>query len=208
MFIAGGLGPAHDAFDPSTALTPAVARAFHEPQARVLAEAGVDLLIAAPLPAVSEAFGVAQVLAQTGNEYLLALVLDPDGNLLDGTPLSETIVRIDAATDPPPVHYIIQCVHPRLANLAVQQLARDESGTVERDRGIKANAADASLVALDASSRAHADDPETWARQLHRTQQDHGCVLLGGCCGTDERHLFSLTLRLAEDDDLVSHTSP
>jgi homocysteine S-methyltransferase len=205
MFIAGVVGPAHDAFDPSTALASDVARAFHEPQARVLAEAGIDLLIAAPFPAVSEALGVGQVLAQTRREYLLALVLDPDGNLLDGTPLNEAIRRLDEATDPPPVHYIIQCVHPRLANVALEQLAHDRSGALERIRGIKANAADASLAALDASTRIKGDDPETWARQLHRTGQDHGCVLLGGCCGTDERHLFSLALRLAEDED-VNHS--
>lgn len=205
MFIAGVVGPAHDAFDPSTALTPDAARAFHEPHARVLADAGIDLLIAAPFPVVSEALGVAQVLAQTGHEYLLAVVLDPDGNLLDGTPLNEAITRIDAATDPPPVHYVIQCVHPRLAGVALEQLARDRSGALERVRGVKANAADASLVELDASSRIQGDDPETWARQLHRIQQDYGCVLLGGCCGTDERHLFSLALRLAEDQD-VNHS--
>lgn len=167
----------------------------------MLAEAGVDLLIAAPFPAVSEALSLGQVLAWTGHGYLLALVLDRDGNLLDGTPLSEAIAQIDAATDPPPVHYIIQCVHPRLANVALERLARDRSGAHERIRGVKANAADASLVALDASSRVQADDPETWAQQLHRIQQDHGCGLLGGCCGTDERHLFSLALRLAEDED-------
>jgi homocysteine S-methyltransferase len=198
-FVAGVVGPAHDAFDPASALADGAARAFHEPHVRLLDETGCDLLIAAPFPAVSEAMGVAKLFAETGREYLIALVLGGNGKLLDGTRLGDAIDQIDDAATPPPVHYLIQCVHPRRAGIALDQLAEEDHPAYERVLGVKANAADASARALDASTTVQADEPEPWAQQLYQLHERHGLTLLGGCCGTDERHLFSLALRMASD---------
>lgn len=195
-FIAGVVGPAHDAFDPDTGLAAEEARTFHAEHADVLVEAGCDLLIAAPFPTVAEASGVAQVLAGTGTDYLIAFVVGEDGELLEGTPLGEAVELIDDEASPPPVHYVLQCVHPRRAGIALDRLAADHPSVLARVGGVKANAADARASDLDNSSTVQADEPETWARLLHRLRDDHGTTVLGGCCGTDERHLFSLALRM------------
>lgn len=97
MFVAGVLGPAHDAFDVSNALTPAAARAFHEPQARVLVEAGSICWSARrcrPCQKPRRRPGA----CNHGARVPTGAGARSRRNLLD------------AATDPPPVHYVIQCV--------------------------------------------------------------------------------------------------
>ena len=90
-----GIGPSSEAFH------------FHAWQAKKLAAAGLDLLLAATLPALSEATGLALALAATGKPYLISFVVRPQGTLLDGTPLKEAIAVIDAAATPAPLAYLI-----------------------------------------------------------------------------------------------------
>ena len=68
-------------------------------------EAGVDLLLAATLPAISEATGLASALAATGKPYMVSFVVRREGTLLDGTPLKDAIVAIDATVNPNPLAY-------------------------------------------------------------------------------------------------------
>lgn len=70
-----------------------------------LAEAGVDLLLAATLPAFSEATGLASALAATGKPHIVSFVVRAEGTLLDGTPLKDAIAAIDAAVIPKPLAY-------------------------------------------------------------------------------------------------------
>jgi phosphoglycerate dehydrogenase-like enzyme len=59
----------------------------HYWQAGKLADTGVDFLLAATLPAFSEATGLALALAATAKPYVLSFVVRPEGTMLDGTPL-------------------------------------------------------------------------------------------------------------------------
>jgi homocysteine S-methyltransferase len=55
IYIGGLMGCRGDAYDPCAGLSEREAAEFHRPQARALAAAGVDFLMAATLPAYSDA---------------------------------------------------------------------------------------------------------------------------------------------------------
>jgi homocysteine S-methyltransferase len=61
----------------------------HYWQAEKLADTGVDFLLAATLPAFSEATGLALALAATAKPYVLSFVVRPERTMLDGTPLKD-----------------------------------------------------------------------------------------------------------------------
>jgi homocysteine S-methyltransferase len=102
ILICGLMSCYGDAYEPAEALSISEARDFHTWQAERLADAGVDFLLAATLPACSEAIGLAQALAATGKPYMISFVVRPEGTLLDGTPLKDAIETIDESASPRP----------------------------------------------------------------------------------------------------------
>jgi homocysteine S-methyltransferase len=186
VWVAGVLGPAGDAYQPDQAPDADEARAYHRQQAQALAHAGADFLYAATFCSVDESIGVAQAMAETGSTAVVSFVLGPDARVLDGTPLDVAIRQVDDVS--PPAWFGLSCVHPDLAERAVEGLGAE----LDRHREVKANASALSadrLVTLD-----HVDngDPSAWAATMARLGRDAGIPVLGGCCGTDGRHLRAL----------------
>ena len=83
IFIGGLMGPYGDAYDPSDALSIREAAEFHRHQAQELTDTGVDFLMAATLPALTEAIGLSQAMAETGIPYIPSFVIRESGALLD-----------------------------------------------------------------------------------------------------------------------------
>ncbi|HEY2562759.1 MAG TPA: homocysteine S-methyltransferase family protein [Acidimicrobiales bacterium] len=186
VWIAGVLGPAGDAYQPAQAPGTREARVYHRQQAESLAGAGADFLYAATFCSVDESIGVAQAMAETGSTAVVSFVLGPDACVLDGTPLDVAIRRVDDVS--PPAWFALSCVHPDVAERAVDGLGIE----LDRLREVKANASVLSpdqLVTLD-----HVDigDPSAWAATMARLGREAGIPVLGGCCGTDGRHLRAL----------------
>ena len=100
VVICGLMSCRGDAYNPADALAVDEALEFHAWQAEKLADTGVDFLLAATLPAFSEATGLALALAATAKPYVLSFVVRPEGTLLDGTPLKDAIAAIDAPASP------------------------------------------------------------------------------------------------------------
>ena len=80
IVICGLMSCRGDAYKPAERLSEDGAFRFHSWQAEKLAEAGVDFLLAATLPALSEAIGLAAAQAATGKPYIISFVLRPQGN--------------------------------------------------------------------------------------------------------------------------------
>lgn len=97
ILIVGDIGPRGDAYKPEEALDINSAQSFHSYQIERLASCEIDFLQASTLPAISEAIGIALVMDRTGLPYTISFVIDKSGCLLDGTKLSEAIIRIDNA---------------------------------------------------------------------------------------------------------------
>jgi homocysteine S-methyltransferase len=196
IFVGGLLGPRGDAYDPRDALPADEAETYHRGQAEALAAAGVDVLVAATLPAFSEALGIARALASTRAPYMLSFVLRPAGTLPDGTPLHKAIEHIDRATGPSPLGYLINCVHPRVFVEACTRELACAPGLRNRILGLQANTSDLSPEALDGRETLASEDPEAFADAMLCAHTQLGIKLLGGCCGTDARHIEAIAKRL------------
>ncbi len=192
--LGGLLGCRGDCYRPAESLRPDDARSFHAWQAERLAAGGVDFLMAATLPAVPEAIGMARALADTGLPVVVSFVVDRHGRVLDGTPLAEACDRVDDAIPRAPLGYLINCAHPSFVDPVVRDGRRPD-----RWIGLQANASSLDHDRLDASPELHADDLDDWSARMAALHRDHGLRILGGCCGTGREHLEAIVRRLPRD---------
>jgi homocysteine S-methyltransferase len=196
VVICGLMSCRGDAYSPADALTVDKALEFHAWQAGKLAEAGVDFLFAATLPALSEATGLALALAATGQPYVISFVARPAGTLLDGTPLKDAIAAIDSAATPRPLAYMINCTHASFARAALMHEANSSALVRQRIIGLLANTAALSPEELNDSNSLVEEDPETFGLSVALLHRELGLKIVGGCCGTDDRHVRSLAAQL------------
>jgi len=197
VVVCGLLSCRGDAYNPAEALTAAGAHEFHTWQAMMLAEAGVDFLLAATLPALSEAIGLASALGATGKPYMVSFVVRPEGTLLNGTPLREAIGAIDAAVSPRPMAYLVNCTHASIFRAALLHEVNSSSRVRERVVGLLANTAALNPEELDHSVDLVGEAPEIFGQFVAGLHGELGMKILGGCCGTDDRHIRYLASRLA-----------
>lgn len=183
------MGCRGDAYQPGQALDAESAYGYHSWQAERLARAGAELVQAATLPALSEAVGLARALAATGLDYIISFIIRRDGTLLDGTPLDQAVARIDDLASPRPLTYFLNCVHPDTLLQAEQHLP---STTWDRVTGLQANASDLTPEELDNSTEIIAQPPQEFAPRMADARSRLGLKILGGCCGTDGRHIEAL----------------
>ncbi|MEE4111594.1 MAG: homocysteine S-methyltransferase family protein [Desulfobacteraceae bacterium] len=187
-----------DAFNPNEALSAPAARLFHRWQAERLVHAGVDFLLAATLPAIGEAIGLSVALSETGMPYIISFVVRPEGTLIDGTPLKDAIQRIDAAVSPQPLTYMVNCTHALIFRAALFHEVNSSPLVRERIGGLLANTAALTPEELDARENLITEAPETFGQSVGALKKDLGLKILGGCCGTDDRHIRQLAKQLAE----------
>jgi homocysteine S-methyltransferase len=196
--ICGLLSCRGDAYKSADALATGEAREFHIWQAMMLAEAGVDFLLAATLPALSEATGLALALAATGKPYIVSFVVRAEGTLLDGTPLKDAVACIDAATTTSPLAYLANCTHASIFRSALLHEVNSSPLVRERVVGLLANTAALSPEELDNSVGLVEEEPEAFGRYVAGLHGEFGMKILGGCCGTDDRHIRCLAKQLTQ----------
>jgi homocysteine S-methyltransferase len=196
IFIGGQTGPKGDGYKPAAAPGTAEAERFHAPQVEALAAAGVDFLQASTLPSVPEAVGIARAMARTGRPYVLSFVIRRDGTVLDGTPLAHAIARIDEESAVAPSGYAVNCVHPAVMAAGLATLP---AVAVRRLVSLQANASSKSPEELDGSAAIDADEPQALAEALAHVARAFGIPIVGGCCGTDARHINCLAALKREE---------
>jgi S-methylmethionine-dependent homocysteine/selenocysteine methylase len=204
VMICGLMSCHGDAYNPAQALSAGDAHRFHAWQAGKLADAGVDFILAATLPALSEAIGLASALAETGIPYVVSFVVRPEATLLDGTPLNSAFTEIDGSLNPPPIGFMANCTHASFVRSALQH--KDHSSTMVRKRliGLFANTAALTPEELDNSESLVEEDPESFGRRVAALHREFGLKVLGGCCGTDDRHIRSLAASLVREKQTIS----
>jgi homocysteine S-methyltransferase len=198
IFIGGLMGCRGDAYQATGALRQDEARRFHAEQVHALAKAGVDFLIASTLPALSEAKGIAEAMAETSLPYVLSFIVRSTGHLLDGTALEEAVREIDTDVARPPSCFLLNCVHPSVFEEALSRAASKDPGISSRVLGLQANTSPKAPEDLDQSSQLECEDPELFATRMLHLRLEFGTRIMGGCCGTDGRHIFSLARRVRE----------
>jgi S-methylmethionine-dependent homocysteine/selenocysteine methylase len=197
IFIGGYMSCRGDAYRPREGLSEEAAETWHRPQAEALASAGVDFLWAVTLPAAPESLGLARAMAATGLPYGMGYLVRPTGTLLDSTALHRVVKRIDDRVIPGPLFSIVNCVHPAVAEQALEKERKADPGLTGRLIGIMANASSLPPEELDKLPYMDGEDPGSLAEQLVRLHRRFGFTILGGCCGTDPR-LLACTARLLE----------
>ncbi len=196
VLVAGVIGPRGDGYDPTHAPDRDSAHAYHQEQADILAAAGVDLLYGPTFASAAELDGVARAMAATGLPYVLAPVIDPQGRLLDGSPFIDTIARIDAEVVPPPTHYMVGCTHTSRFR-AAEETAAPPGALGPRVLGLKANASSLPPEQLVALKQLDDGNPAAFGREMVALKRDFRLRVLGGCCGTDDRHIAALADHLS-----------
>ncbi len=199
--ICGLMSCRGNAYNPTEALSEPEASQFHRWQAEKLAAAGVDFLLAATLPALSEAIGLARALSATGLPYMISFVARPTGTLLDGTPLHTAIKTIDNAVTPQPLAYLINCTHASFFSSAITHESRISENVQKRIIGLLANTAALSPEELDESTTLVEQSPQAFASSVAALRGEFGMQILGGCCGTDQRHIRCLAEALNDQPD-------
>ena len=90
---------------------------------------------------------------------------------------------------------MIGCLYPTHAQTALQALRTARPDLVKRVRGLKANASPLSPEELDKLNRLAPTDVRIWVRDELACASEFDLVILGGCCGTDERYIDALARR-------------
>jgi homocysteine S-methyltransferase len=141
---------------------------------------------------------VARAMAKTGRPYALPRMLHPNCTMLDGTPLADAIARIDAENLSNSAALYDGCLYPTHAQTALQALRAARPDLVKRVRGLKANASPLSPEELAKLNRLAATDVRIWVRDELACGSEFDLVMLGGCCGTDERYIDALARAAAD----------
>lgn len=182
--VNGVVGPSGDGYRADQALTAAAAEDLHGFQVQALAEGGVDLVSAITMTYPAQAIGIARAAARHGLPHVLSFTVETDGRLPNGQPLHEALAETEAETAGSALFYMVNCAHP-------VHFARELAGPMRaRIGGIRANASRLSHAELDESTALDDGDPvefghfyATFGRYLPNLR------LVGGCCGTDHRHV-------------------
>lgn len=198
-YIGGMTGCAGDAYTGEGALDEAEAEDFHNWQMERFTRADIDFLFAAIMPAVPEIVGMAKAMAKTNLPYLVSLMLRRDGHLPDGHTIDEAIAATDEAASRLPLLYMTNCVHPLIAEEALKQPFNRTALVRRRFSGIQANAACFSPEELDGSDALRTSEPEELAQTFVSLHQLQPLKLVGGCCGTDERHIRSIARAMKKE---------
>jgi len=189
IVISGCHGPRGDGYDPERIMSIAEARDYHSWQARILAEAGADILSALTMTNVNEAAGFVAAARDAGLPAVVSFTVETDGRLPTGDLLGEAIEAVDAAIGSYAAYFMINCAHPSHFEGA---LAEGGDWT-NRIRGLRANASRCSHAELDIMTALDDGDPEELGRQHGALRQRFPRInVLGGCCGTDHRHVAAI----------------
>lgn len=194
LVVSGCLGPRGDGYQPGRLMTADEAERYHARQVESLVEAGADLITGMTLNYTAEAIGMTRAIRAAGAPAVISLTVETDGRLPTGESLGEAIERVDAATDAAPAYYMLNCAHP--AHFEAELLSG--AAWVGRVRGLRANASTKSHAELNDSTELDIGDPRDLGERFRALRQRLGrLTILGGCCGTDLRHLEAIAAACA-----------
>lgn len=189
MVISGCFGPRGDGYSPAALMSADGAEAYHAPQAAAFAATAADMVSAMTMTHAGEAAGIARAAAAAGLPSAISFTLETDGRLPSGQPLDEAIDEVDSATGGAPAYYMINCAHPDHFAAVLDPGAAWTS----RIRGVRANASRRSHAELDEATELDAGDPVELGGQYAALRRSFPALsVLGGCCGTDHRHVAAI----------------
>ncbi len=189
--VIGAIGPRGDGYVAGEDADSDEAAEYHAHQARAQTAAGADLMTALTFTGAGEAIGFVRAVRDAGVPVAVGFTVETDGRLPDGTTLRDAIARVDAAAAPD--YYVVNCAHP--THVAPGLASEDGSYGLwlSRIEGLRPNASRMSHAELDEAPELDEGDPADLAARSDdlRAHLPHLRVV-GGCCGTDSRHVAAL----------------
>jgi S-methylmethionine-dependent homocysteine/selenocysteine methylase len=186
IVISGNVGPRGDGYNPADLMTPEEAATYHRDQIDAFVEAGADLVTTLTMTHVGEAVGITRAAQAAGIPVVISFTTETDGDIPTGQSLGDAIEEVDVLTDRAPAYYMVNCAHPT----HFEDALRTDASWIKRLRGIRANASVKSHEELDNSTVLDEGNPKELGAQYRamRERMPH-LTILGGCCGTDHRHV-------------------
>jgi S-methylmethionine-dependent homocysteine/selenocysteine methylase len=187
--VSGCVGPRGDGYAPGSAMTPEEAEHYHSVQIGTFVTTTADQVTAITMTNVEEAIGVVRAASAAGIPAAISFTVETDGRLPTGQPLHEAIEQVDAATGARAAYFMVNCAHP---SHFADALATD-GAWLRRLAGLRANASMKSHAELDEATELDEGDPvDLGARHAALRDRLSSVTVLGGCCGTDARHVAAI----------------
>lgn len=189
VYIAACIGPRGDAYGTGGEITADEAEDYHSVQMQNLDGTAADMAVAATFNNVPEAIGVIRAASGVGMPIGVSLTLTPEGRLRSGPTLREAIETVDEATASAAAWFGTNCAHP----IEFEDALTDEGPWLDRLRYIRPNAAKMDKIALCSLGHLEDGDPVELGEQMGEiARRLPRADIIGGCCGTDERHLSEI----------------
>ena len=186
IVISGCIGPRGDGYQPSNKMTIEQAYHYHKQQIHTLANTNADMVSALTINYVEEAIGIVLAAKENNIPVSISFTLETDGKLPDGGSLEEAIKVVDFETDAGAEYFMINCVHPT----HFSHLFAEGGHWLSRIKGLRGNSSCLSHEELDNAEILDEGNPVEFGQQLASLKgQSAHLSVLGGCCGTDYRHI-------------------
>jgi S-methylmethionine-dependent homocysteine/selenocysteine methylase len=194
MVVSGCVGPRGDGYDPGQVMSALAAEDYHRLQIGAFADAQADMVSAITMTNANEAIGITRAAMRAGVPVVISFTVETDGQLPTGQSLADAICEVDVVTGKAPAYYMINCAHPTHFDRALG----DEPWT-RRIGGLRANASRRSHQQLNDSPDLDSGNPVELGGQYRELVRRHPQInVLGGCCGTDHRHIECIALACRE----------
>ena len=193
IVVSGCIGPRGDGYAAGAPMQPDDARRAHQAQADALADAGADQITAITMTSSAEAMGVARAAARAGRPSAVSFTVETDGKLPSGEELHAAVQAVDsdaqASGYDAPAYFMINCAHPT----HFESVVSHAGAWRERIQGLRANASILSHAELDVMTELDSGNPQDLADRYRRLRTPLSRLnVLGGCCGTDHRHVAAI----------------
>jgi homocysteine S-methyltransferase len=189
IVISGCVGPRGDGYRVDARMTTADAERYHARQIGTFAETAADLVTALTMTYAEEAIGIVRAARSVEMPAVVSFTVETDGRLPSGQPLKEAIEQVDAETDAAPSYFMINCAHPTHFDHVLERGA----SWLDRIGGLRANASMKSHAELDEAEELDEGDPaDLGARYGALRSRLPNVHVVGGCCGTDHRHVGAM----------------
>ena len=186
VVVSGNVGPRGDGYVAEAAGTADDYAEYHGAQVAAFKAAGADVTTAMTMTHVDEALGVVTAARAVGLPVVVMFTVETDGRLPDGTPLAEAVAMVDEAGAPD--WFGVNCAHPEHVDPGLT-----DGAWLDRLVAIRPNASRLSHAELDEAEELDEGDPAELRADVDALRDRLPSLrLVGGCCGTDVRHVASL----------------
>ena len=189
IVFSGCVGPRGDGYAPEELMSVAEAEDYHSLQIETLSKTDADMISALTLNYIEEAIGIARAAKSFDIPAAISFTLETDGKLPSGHALKDAIEQVENETNQAPAYYMINCAHPT----HFEDIVSTGEPWLQKIRGLRANSSTLSHAELDKAEELDDGNPKELGEQYRELRKKLPSLnILGGCCGTDYRHIEAI----------------